>query len=590
MFTHKSFLQAALIATSLTLVSTTQPAWSNQWTDMFRNMVAPPSSGVTYSDSIATRESQITNRIIDGINQGKINASDSQSLKLQLDRVKSMENSYRTQSTSGQLGSIETATLNTELNKVENSLNQMLGNSYSSSVTTNVTVNDNSDQLLADLKQRITSNLANGRLTIGEAKTLKEQYDHIFRDRGEFRADGSITSSEMTLLIRALDDLKRDIASQIRDVQAWPGIDGQQAFEARRIEDGVNSNRITRREYQDLKVEVDRIADSEARARSNGLQLGETIVLATDLTNLDQRITVSLSNSTTSGGYPGGGWTGGGGSHGGGWHDHDNDNNGGGTQNGGSAGFDLRQSNVLRRIDDSAANGRLTFDEAADLKADYRRLEQLEASYRADGRLSSYELDVLQKGLDNIVVELKDKSGPIAVQYPEIDRKQQSLKVRIEDYIAHRRISAVDGQKLLSNLTWIASIEAAFRQSGGRLDRPEADKIIGDLNRFSLKVDRIVKNELTNRKTALQAKATDRAASGRLSPRVARQITRELERIGIEIQALTPNDAQQTDSVTQISESLDRVNGMIRSGIAYDGRNRQASDWQGDGGNWNGQR
>jgi len=88
----------------------------------------------------------------------------------------------------------------------------------------------------------------------------------------------------------------------------------------------------------------------------------------------------------------------------------------------------------------------------------------------------------------------------------------------------------------------------------------------------------------------LQTKAAERTASGRLTPRVSRQISRELDRIGIEIQALTPSDTTQTDSVTRISESLDRVNGMIRSGVAYGGNGyRQASD-QGDRGNWDGQR
>ncbi|MDZ4834532.1 MAG: hypothetical protein SGJ27_12205 [Candidatus Melainabacteria bacterium] len=576
MGTKRTFLQAALIATSLTLVSTTQPAWSNQWSDMFKDLFAPPSSGVTYSDSVSTRESQLTNRIIDAINQNQLNSSESQSLKLQLERVKSMEASYRSQSRGGQLGSIEIASLNAELNKVESSLNQMLSSTYNSSVTTNV-IADNSEVRLADLKQRITTNLANGRLTIEEAKKLKDEYDHAVRDRGEFRADGSIDSGEMVRLNSMIDDLKRNIVSQTRDFQAWPGIDGQQVFEAKRIQDGVNSNRITRREYLDLKVEVDRIADSEARARSNGLQLGETIALAIDLTNLDQRIAASINNGTTrDGGYPGGG----------GWHGGD------GSQNdNGSAEFDLRQSNVLRRIDDNAANGRLTSDEAVDLKADYRRLEQLETSYRADGRLTSSELDVLKNGLDSIVVELKDKSGPVAVQYPAIDTKQQALKVRIDEYIAKRRISTIEGPKLLRSLAWIASVEAAFRQSGGRLERAEADKIIGDLDRFSAKVDRIVKTELINRRTSLQTKAAERTASGRLHPRVSRQVNRELERIGIEIQALTANNISQTDSVGQIAESLDRVSTTIRTGVSYDVRgNRQASEWQGDRGQWDGQR
>ncbi|MBA3994122.1 MAG: hypothetical protein C0469_11395 [Cyanobacteria bacterium DS2.3.42] len=558
MLSKKSLMQTALVASSVSMLTAAQPAWSNQWTDMIRNILVPP-SGAVYSDSIAERDTQITNRIIDAINANKLSPSDTQSIKVQLDHIKSMEADYRSRRTGGQLGAVELASLNSELNRVEATLNRMIGTNYGGTVTTNI---DNTDEGFSDVKRRITSNLSSGRLTIDEARTLKNQYDQAWNDRRSFKADGVLSPDEIRRLNQALDDLKANIASNTRDTQAWPGIDGQQVAQANRIEQGITSGRITRREYEELKAESDRIANFEARARANGLQLDETLTLATDLSNFNLRISSSLNNGNTGGG----GYNGGGGN---------NDNEG--------RNFDLRQANVLRRIDESAANGRLTAAEADDLRADFRRLEQLETSYRRDGNLTAYELDVLRKGLDSINLELKGNSDPVAIEYPEINRKQQDLKNRINEGVARGRIRGFDAQKLNASLAWIASAEAAFRQSGGRLEKDEADRILADLDRLSAKIDRVATSQLqnlNNRKADLQRKIDEKTASGKLSYRTARSLRRELDRIGTVIQDQGTSGRVRPEVYAQISADMDALNTRITSGLAYSSDSRQ--DGRGD--------
>lgn len=574
MFANK-FVQTALIASSISVLSCAQPAWSNQWTDMFRSLLVPQ-TGVASTDSIAARDTQITNRIIDAINANKLSTIDTQSLKSQLDRIKSMESGYRANRVGGQLDAIETATLNAELNKVETSLNQMLGISsgsasttYGASVTTNV---DNSDAQLADLKQRITRNLTTGRLTIDEARSLTNQYNRVVSDRNSFKLDGVLSVDEANRLNQSLDELKRNVAANSHDNQVWPGIDGQQAAQAKRIDDGIAAGKVSRTEYEQLKAESNRIANQETLARTNGLQLEETIALATSLKDLDKRISVSLNNSVGSG-Y-------GGNQYPGGWQ---NDRDRMGDRDG--RDFDMRQSYVLKRIDEGAANGRLDAVEAADLRADYTRLEQLEASYRADGRLSSSELTVLQQGLDSITSELKEKSASITVQYPEIDNKQAELKNKIDQGVASGRIKRFDGQKLSASLAWIASVEAAFRLSGGTLDKSEADRILADLDRLSTKIDRSASNPLQaliTRKNELQKKIDDNSASGKLSQRTARNLRRELDRIGYSLAAYSPTAILPAADITRLNADMDRLNTSITTGLTYGGN--YSSGGRGD---WN---
>lgn len=576
MVIKNNLLKTAVLASSLSLMATVQPAWSNQWTDMFRSLLIPQ-TGIA-NDPITARDTQITNRIIDAINANKLSPAETQNLKNQMDNIKSMEARYRSNSAGGQLGPIETASLNAEMNKVELTLNQLIGNvgstTFGGSVTANV---DSSDGAFADIKGRITRNLANGRLTIEEARNLKEQYDRAWSERNNFKADGVISNEESNRLNQLVEDLKRSVSSNTRDTQAWNGIDGQQAAQAKRIEDGIASGRITRNEYEQLKSESDRIASFEARARSNGLQLGETITLATDLNNLNTRLNSSLNNNNTADNRPGWG-------NGPGWGrpgdrpDRPGDRPGWGQSD--SREFDMRQAQVMRRIDETSQAGRITLAEAEDLRADYRRLEQLESSYRADGNLSSNELVVLQRGLDSITNELKDRANTtvnVAVQYPEIDRKQAQIQARIDDALAKRRISSLDARKFQDNLTWIAAVEQSLRQSGGNLDKAEADRIIADLDRLSVKVDRVAispQQTLLARKSELQRKIDENRAKGKLSMRTSQSLMRELDRIAFSIQALGNSSNVRPDVIARINADMDRLNTSITSGLTYGGPGR----------------
>ncbi len=557
-----SVIKPAMVsAFCLAALGVPQPAWSNQWTDMFMSLLVP-AAGTSSSDPITLRESQITNRIIENINANKLSTAETQNLKAQLDRVKSMELNYRA---NGQLGPIEYASLNAELSKVETNLNQLLGtsggggNTYGGGTTYGGTVTANIgdiDGTFNDLKQRITRNLSSGRLTIEEAQSLKNEYDHAWNDKNQFKNnDGVITASEADNLNQSLDALKRNLANNSRDVQAWPGIDGQQAAETKRLEDGIASGRITRREYDQLKTESDRIANFEATARGNGLQLAETITLATDLKNFSQQVSRSLNNGNVAGDFNPSGW------------------------------FNGQQTELSRNIDNYLATGRITRAEAEDLRADCRRLEQLYASYRGDGNLTPNEIDVLKKGYESIGAELKEKVDsvtPVAVQYPEIDSKQKALRRRIDEGSARGTIKSSDVQKLNASLSWIASVEAAFRQSGGNLERSEAERIIGDLDRLSTKIDRSASNpvqDLLRRKNGLQAKIDSNVASGKISGRSARNLRRELNAISYSVQNLNPNRAVPSDVVVHITADMDRLNTMITSSLSYGGSGYHRGGW-----------
>lgn len=238
MLTRGRFAALAVAAGSLSLVSLVQPAWSGEFTDLFKNFLINQTTGRPV-DQIDQREAAITNRIIDAINNNRLAPSQSQTLKGMLDHMKDLEKSYR--GTNGELDAIETATLNSELSKVESSLDQMLGSA--GGVNTGI-VPDTIDARFAELSRKITRSLANGRLTIQEAQSLKDDYDRSLNQKNSLKSDGILSPEEQVTVNDSLNQLERKITSNTHDSQAWPGIDGQQALLSQRLSEGLSSGKL----------------------------------------------------------------------------------------------------------------------------------------------------------------------------------------------------------------------------------------------------------------------------------------------------------------------------------------------------------
>lgn len=549
MLTRGRFAALAVAAGSLSLVSLVQPAWSGEFTDLFKNFLINQTTGRPV-DQIDQREAAVTNRIIDAINNNRLNPTQSQTLKAMLDHMKDLEKSYR--GTNGELDSIETATLNSELSKVESSLDQMLGSA--GGINTGI-VPDTIDARFAELSRRMTRSLANGRLTIQEAQNLKDDYDRALNQKNSLKSDGLLSPEELVTVNDSLNQLERKITSNTHDSQAWPGIDGQQALLVQRLSEGLSSGKLTQNEYGRLKSDSDRIEAMEARARSNGLQLNETLGLANDLNTLRQRIDSSLSNLNTASTVvtPG--------------------------------SFDNRKNDLLPRIDRGLTSGKLTKEEADDLRWSVRRLEQLEATYRSDGLLSPKELDLLQSGLNRILVDLNVRMNDIANTYPEIDTKQAELRRKIDLGMQAGVLNSFEASKLRSTLDWIDLVESSLRQSGGTLDATEAERLHGDLDRVAAKLSRIDSNsthcpDIPARKADLMKQIDQGVADGRLTSLESLTLRNEFNRITALEQRLARNGRLDRTDRTRILGELDKLSTALLQEL-NDGETSRGPRWRG---------
>jgi len=132
----------------------------------------------------------------------------------------------------------------------------------------------------------------------------------------------------------------------------WQPINQRQAQLDYRIDQGVRSGDLTRREAANLRAEFNQIARIEADyRRSNGLSPRERADLDRRFDNLSQRVR---------------------------WERND-------RQDRGWTPINQRQRQIDARIDAGVRDGSLSRREAVSLRAEFREIANLEARYRRNG-------------------------------------------------------------------------------------------------------------------------------------------------------------------------------------------------------------
>lgn len=157
--------------------------------------------------------------------------------------------------------------------------------------------------------------------------------------------------------------------------QGWMSINQRQANLDARIDAGVRSGDLTRREAVKLRGDFRAVSNLEATYRRNGLSNWERADLDRRFDALSSRIRFER-------------------------HDRD-DRRGDGWMN-----INQRQANLDRRIDQGIRTGKITRAEAYRLRADFQTIARLENRYRANG-LSNWERADLDRRFDTLSARIR---------------------------------------------------------------------------------------------------------------------------------------------------------------------------------------
>lgn len=142
------------------------------------------------------------------------------------------------------------------------------------------------DQTQAAISARIQEGLASGRITPSEAQALYRRDREIQMRENQFKANGDASPQERQQLRADLSFLSAEVERLIANREVvgqpgypgypgnagnTPGIDNRQINIGERIDEGVRTGRITRREADRLYSRERRIARHEAAFKADGV-------------------------------------------------------------------------------------------------------------------------------------------------------------------------------------------------------------------------------------------------------------------------------------------------------------------------------
>ena len=136
--------------------------------------------------------------------------------------------------------------------------------------------------------------------------------------------------------------------------------------------------------------------------------------------------------------------------------------------------INARQSSLDQRIDLGVRNGALTQAEAVTLRAEFRRIAALEATYRSNGLSAAEQADLNRRmNLLSARVYINKHDAQTQAGWQSINARQAVLYARIEQGVKNGALTRAESLSLRSEFLRIAALEATYRRSGGGLTAAE---------------------------------------------------------------------------------------------------------------------
>lgn len=239
--------------------------------------------------------------------------------------------------------------------------------------------------------------------------------------------------------------------------QPWQTINARQDNMEARINAGVASGALTRQEAIALRTDFRALVALESNYRLNGLTVDERRDLDRRFDALDARIRYERHD-----GQSGNGW-----GNGNNW-----------------VNINERQRNLDARIDAGVRSGQITRQEAVRLRAEFRSLANLEASYRRNG-LTMRERQDLDRRFDALSARIRYERNDGqngwgngngngngwgnngGNGWMNINQRQRSLEARIDAGVRSGAISGREAASLRAQFNDLERLEARYRATGG---------------------------------------------------------------------------------------------------------------------------
>ncbi|MBP9092784.1 hypothetical protein KBI23_17305 [bacterium] len=365
--------------------------------------------------------------IASGTLSGKLSAQEVQALRAELIRINTFESSKI--ASQGKLEAQDAILIVLELNK-------LIKDTDNSSKNAEVALPDISKRQ-AELYQRITEGVMQGRLTVKDSDSLKKDFYRILDQEAKYRSSGGLSFGEHAALSLELERLANSIESNMGDTQAAvPDVDARQAELDKKIAGAVASGQLTMAQTQEFTKELDRISRDEITYRfsGTGLSYAESISLVADLEKLNGRIDTQIAGKTAQ-------WS----------------------------GIDGRVQSISKQIGQALLSQKINGATASQLKREVDRVAQAKVAFETSGGgLNLAETESLVRDLDRLTrsLDIRQGVGQI-VAWTDIDGRQARAEARIAQDTAQGKLSASKANKAKKQLQTFKLVKATMKASTG---------------------------------------------------------------------------------------------------------------------------
>ena len=446
------------------------------------------------SGDVSARKLDIDRRITEGQENARLTSWEVEELKRELTRISSLETHFRVD---GVLSADEVLALSLDLDRLSARVERQLADR-----NTNV---PDLDARLAEVTKSVEQGVASGKLSASQANEFNVELNRLESLKRMHRDSGGTLSLEEALSVGLdLDRLAARVDVILRNPLVATDVDARQADIDRRIARGITQGRLTPQEAFELQREYDRIANMEGTLRASGnvFTYEESATLSQDLERLDSRLERALHEPNQT-------WL----------------------------GTATVQTNLSRRIADAQASGRLTVSEAQDLRTEVDRLAAIEAAQRASGDgLTASEAVLLAIDFQRLAAKVDRTLHDRDIALPPFDNRQAEVDRRIADGVATGKLPTAQARELKSEFDRIATLEASYLVSDGRLDSRELLQLSYDLERLAARTERLIKESQSNEgiaalRTRVESLISSAYASGALSAAERNQYMSDFDRI-----------------------------------------------------------
>lgn len=376
---------------------------------------------------VQTLKEDADRTIASGTLSGKLTAQEVQSLRAELIRINAFESSKI--ASQGKLGAEDAISIVIALNKLIKDTDYSTKNSE-------VALPDIAKRE-AELYQRITEGVMQGRLSVKDSDSLKKDFYRILDQESKYRASGGLSFGEHAALSLELERLANGIESSMGDTQAAvPDVDARQAELDKKIAAAVASGQLSMAQTQEFTKELDRINRDEITYRfsGTGLSYAESISVVADLEKLNGRIDTQIAGQTAK-------WS----------------------------GIDGRVQSISKQIGQALFAQKINGATASQLKREVDRVAQAKVAFETSGGgLNLAETESLVRDLDRLTRSLDIRQGVgQVVAWTDIDGRQARAEARIAQDTAQGKLSSSKANKAKRELQSFKLVKASMKASAG---------------------------------------------------------------------------------------------------------------------------